>query len=91
MDMPDTSRDNTKHNKDNFLKRKLLQHCLYCFIMSATMTGCVSATVTAVNLGFSGEYLEQWLYSWGIAFPVGFLLLLSLSPVFRNLVDRIFR
>ncbi|MBX3615781.1 MAG: DUF2798 domain-containing protein [Nitrosomonas sp.] len=73
------------------MKRQLLQHCLYCLIMSATMTGCVSATVTAVNLGFSNGYLEEWLYSWSIAFPVGFVLLISLSPVFRRLVDRIFR
>jgi len=51
--------------------------------MSATMTGCVSATVTAVNLGFSNGYVKAWLFSWSIAFPVGFWLLLTLSPLFK--------
>ncbi|MBK7492423.1 MAG: DUF2798 domain-containing protein [Nitrosomonas sp.] len=71
------------------MKQKFLAHCLYCFIMSATMTGCVSATVTAVNLGFSGAFVEEWLYSWGIAFPIGFVLLLLLSPVYRRVVESI--
>jgi len=57
--------------------------------MSATMTGCVSATVTAVNLGFSRAFVEEWLYSWGIAFPIGFALLLLLSPVYRRVVESI--
>lgn len=59
--------------------------------MSATMTGCVSATVTAVNLGFSDAFIEEWLYSWSIAFPVGFVLLLFLSPLYRRAVDSIMR
>ncbi|UJP06502.1 MAG: DUF2798 domain-containing protein [Nitrosomonas sp.] len=53
------------------------------------MTGCVSATVTAVNLGFSDTFIAEWLYSWSIAFPVGFVLLLLLSPQFRRIVDKI--
>lgn len=73
------------------MKQKILTHCIYCFMMSATMTGCVSATVTAVNLGFSGAFVEKWLYSWSIAFPIGFALLLLLSPVFRRIVDAIVR
>jgi hypothetical protein len=59
--------------------------------MSATMTGCVSATVTAVNLGFSNYFIEEWLYSWSIAFPIGFVLLLVLSPVYRRMVGIIIR
>ncbi|MFZ1852031.1 MAG: DUF2798 domain-containing protein [Nitrosomonas sp.] len=57
--------------------------------MSATMTGCVSATVTLVNLGFSNAFVKEWLYSWSIAFPIGFIVLLLLSPIFRRFVDRI--
>ncbi|WP_258039277.1 DUF2798 domain-containing protein [Nitrosomonas ureae] len=55
--------------------------------MSITMTGCVSAIVTAVNLGFSGTFLEHWFYSWSIAFPVGFVLLLLVSPYFKRIVE----
>lgn len=65
------------------MKRKVLKHFIYSLIMSATMTGCVSATVTAVNLGFSEGYVKAWLFSWSIAFPVGFGLLLTLSPLFK--------
>ncbi|MBS0423237.1 MAG: DUF2798 domain-containing protein [Proteobacteria bacterium] len=68
------------------MKQKFLAHCLYSLIMSATMTCCVSATVTAVNLGISGYFVEEWLYSWGIAFPIGFALLLLLSPIYRRVV-----
>ncbi|WP_256207777.1 DUF2798 domain-containing protein [Nitrosomonas sp. Nm166] len=57
--------------------------------MSATMTGCVSATVTVVNLGFSDAFIKEWLYAWSIAFPIGFVVLLVLSPLFRRLVDSI--
>lgn len=55
--------------------------------MSATMTGCVSATVTAVNLGLSDGYIKAWLFSWSIAFPVGFGLLLVLSPFFKRATE----
>ncbi len=71
------------------MKQKILMHCIYCLMMSATMTGCVSATVTAVNLGFSDTFIQEWLYSWSIAFPIGFVVLLLLSPLFRGLVDSI--
>jgi len=53
------------------------------------MTGCVSATVTAVNLGFTNVFVDAWLYSWSIAFPIGFGLLLLLSPLFRRIVESI--
>ncbi len=73
------------------MKQKMLSHGVYCLMMSATMTGCVSATVTAVNLGFSSDFVKEWLYSWSIAFPVGFGLLLLLSPIFRRIVESIIR
>lgn len=73
------------------MKQKILSHCTYCLMMSATMTGCVSATVTAVNLGFSSAFVDEWLYSWSIAFPIGFGLLLLLSPLFRRVVEVIIR
>ncbi|WP_297323773.1 DUF2798 domain-containing protein [Nitrosomonas sp.] len=73
------------------MQQKILTHCIYCLMMSATMTGCVSATVTAVNLGFSDAFINEWLYSWSIAFPIGFALLLLLSPLFRRIVDSMIR
>ena len=69
------------------MKQKILAHCTYCLMMSATMTCCVAATVTAVNLGFSDAFVSEWLYSWSIAFPVGFGLLLLLSPLYRRIVE----
>jgi len=73
------------------MKQKILTHCIYCVMMSATMTGCVSATVTAVNLGFTNVFIKEWLYAWSIAFPVGLGVLLVLSPVFRRIVESIVR
>ena len=58
-------------------------------MMSAVMTGCVSATVTAVNIGFSSNYVEAWLRSWSVAFPVGFVLLLFISPFLRRATETI--
>ncbi len=69
------------------VKQKLIAHCIYCLIMSATMTACVSLTVTAVNLGFGSHFVEEWLFSWSIAFPVGFALLLALSPLYKRVVN----
>jgi predicted MFS family arabinose efflux permease len=59
--------------------RKHLQHSA---LMASIMTGCVSATVTAVNVGFviNESYVLQWIYAWLVAFPVGLLLLLFLAP-----------
>ncbi len=71
------------------MKQKILAHCIYCLMMSATMTGCVSATVTAVNLGFSDVFIREWLYSWSIAFPIGFGVLIVLSPLYRRVVEAI--
>lgn len=71
------------------MRQKILAHCIYCLLMSAMMTGCVSATVTAVNLGFSDVFIKEWLYSWSIAFPIGFCVLLVLSPLLRRAVDSI--
>lgn len=71
------------------MKQKILAHFIYCLLMSATMTGCVSATVTAVNLGFSDAFIKEWLYAWSIAFPIGFCVLLALSPLLRRAVDSI--
>ena len=73
------------------MKQKILAHCIYCLMMSATMTGCVSATVTAVNLGFSDAFIGEWLYSWSIAFPIGFGVLSVLSPLYRRVVEAIVR
>ena len=69
------------------MKQKILAHCIYCLMM----TGCVSATVTAVNLGFTSVFIKEWLYAWSIAFPVGLGVLLVLSPVFRRIVESIVR
>ncbi|WP_090332195.1 DUF2798 domain-containing protein [Nitrosomonas sp. Nm51] len=57
--------------------------------MSGVVTGCVSATVTAVNPGFSSNYVEEWLRSWSIAFPVGFGLLLLISPFLKRTAETI--
>lgn len=64
-------------------------HLLFCILMAGTMTGCVSATVTAVNLGLQSGYITEWLRSWAIAFPVGFFLLLLLSPFLRAVTEHI--
>ncbi len=69
------------------MRKRLNRHLLYSLLMAGTMTGCVSATVTAVNLGFDGNYIYEWLHSWGITFPVGFFLLLLLAPFFKSLTD----
>ncbi len=71
------------------MKQKILAHCIYSLMMSITMTGCVSATVTLVNIGFSDIFFREWFYAWGVAFPVGFALLLLLSPLFRRIVNSI--
>ena len=69
------------------MQKRPNRHLLYSLLMASTMTGCVSATVTAVNLGFGKHYTAEWLHSWAIAFPVGFFLLLLLSPFFKRLTD----
>ena len=73
------------------MRQKILAHCIYCLMMSATMTCCISATVTAVNLGFSDTFVREWLYSWSIAFPIGLGVLLVLSPLYRRVVEAIVR
>lgn len=69
------------------MQKRRNRHLLYSLLMAGTMTGCVSATVTVVNLGFGAHYTKEWLHSWAIAFPVGFFLLLVFSPFFNRLTD----
>ncbi|ASP40881.1 hypothetical protein CHH28_09640 [Bacterioplanes sanyensis] len=57
--------------------------------MSMIMAGTVSAIVTAVSSGMGDGYLQRWLSSYTLAWPIAFVVLLLLRPHVTRLSERL--
>lgn len=58
------------------------------FILTLLMTACVSLIATIRVAGFGGvaeHWLDSWLWSWVIAYPV----ILVIFPIVRWMVSRV--
>ncbi len=62
---------------------------LFAFLMSASLGGVMSATVTAVNTGLEAGFLGRWLQAYALAFSLAFPSVTFIAPVVRHFVDRL--
>lgn len=60
----------------------------FAAIMSFLMALLMSGIVTAVNRGLDAGYPLAWMKSFGLAWPIAFVLVLLLAPRVRGLVAR---
>jgi hypothetical protein len=57
--------------------------------MSFLMALVMSGIITAVNRGLDAGYPLAWMKSFGLAWPIAFVLVLLLAPRVRALIARI--
>ncbi|RNL52456.1 DUF2798 domain-containing protein [Pedobacter jejuensis] len=68
------------------MKKKLT----FAFIMAIFTTGIVTFAAISVNLGFSENFLEVWLKSWGLSYLVAIPAILIIAPKVQAFVDYLF-
>lgn len=62
---------------------------LFGAILSGIMVTLVSAFVIAVTQGFHAGFLDHWVKSFVMTWPVAFVAVTLIAPWVRKLVDRI--
>lgn len=62
---------------------------LFALVMSVTLGGAMSGTVTAYNTGLGAGFLARWLDAWVLAVALAFPSVALLAPRVRAFVDRI--
>ncbi|SFV87174.1 hypothetical protein MNB_SUP05-SYMBIONT-4-376 [hydrothermal vent metagenome] len=56
--------------------------------MSLFMIGIMSFFVTYLNIGWTEQTINKWLFSFGAAWLVGFPLLYIFSPIFKKAITK---
>lgn len=64
-------------------------HLAFSGLMSFLMALVMSGIITAVNRGLDAGYPLAWMKSFGLAWPIAFVLVLLLAPRVRALIARI--
>ncbi len=56
------------------------------FFMSLLMSGIMSFSITAFNIGLTDQLVSRWLDSWMLAFTIAFPTVLLIGPLVYGLV-----
>ena len=70
---------------DAQLKRRIA----FALTMGVITTGIISFIIIALNLGFTDNFAQLWLRSWGIAYAVVIPAILMIGPRVQAGVDRL--
>jgi hypothetical protein len=62
---------------------------LFAPTIGLCMSGAMSFVLTAINLGFSADFISQWLKSFGISFLVALPISAFVVPRIQKFYDRI--
>jgi hypothetical protein len=62
---------------------------LFAFFMGASMGIVMSFLITAINVGFTQDFLFRWLKAFGIGASVGIPTAVLVSPFIAKLVNRL--
>jgi Protein of unknown function (DUF2798) len=62
---------------------------LFAFFMSVLMALLMSGVLTAIHLGFTPDFIGQWLHSFVLAWPIAFPSILLIAPVVRKIVVKL--
>jgi hypothetical protein len=74
-----------ERNMHTQLKRKIA----FALSMGVVTTGIISFTLIALNLGFSGRFLQVWLRSWSVGYLIVIPVILLVGPRLQAQVDRL--
>lgn len=64
-------------------------HLVFSFIMGALMISLMTFVITAVNVGFTEDFLFRWGRAFSIAYVVGVPVIFFLAPVARKITGRL--
>ena len=64
-------------------------HLVFSFLMGAMLIFLMTFIITAVNVGFNGNFLRLWMKAFAIAYVVGVPLIFFLAPVARKVTARV--
>lgn len=62
---------------------------LFAFLMSVSLSGMLSAAITAVNTGIDAGFIGRWLPAYGLAWSFAFPAVIITAPRVRVLVERL--
>jgi predicted membrane channel-forming protein YqfA (hemolysin III family) len=60
-------------------------HLVFSLVMGAMMIFLMTFVITAVNVGFSPDFVGNWMKAFAIAYVVGVPVIFFLAPVARKL------
>ena len=70
------------------LSQKSVQ-ILHAFLMAILLPAIMIFFITAINVGFNGQFFRVWLHNYIIAATVAFPLILFLSPMIKKFIGKI--
>jgi hypothetical protein len=70
------------------MTRSLVAHLLFSAVTSALMSSLVCGIATYRMVGASGAFMHVWSGAWFFAWPIAFLVLVSIAPIVRRTVYR---
>lgn len=64
-------------------------HLVFSLIMGALMISLMTFVITAVNIGFSPDFLARWGKAFLVAYVVGVPVIFFLAPVARKITGKL--
>lgn len=60
----------------------------FALSMGVITTGIISFSLIAINLGFTENFLNVWLKSWGMAYVLVIPAILIIGPRVQKIIDQ---
>lgn len=79
----------THHAMPSLHVPKRFASALFALLMSISLSGFLSAAITAINTGIDVGFTGRWLPAYGIAWSIAFPSVMVVAPRVRRLVDRL--
>ena len=64
-------------------------HLMFSFVMGAMMISLMTFVITAVNVGFTPDFLARWAKAFVVAYVVGVPLIFFFAPLARKLTGHL--
>lgn len=64
-------------------------HLVFSLVMGLLMISLMTFIITAVNVGFTPDFLMRWAKAFGIAYVVGVPVIFFLAPMARKITGKL--
>jgi hypothetical protein len=64
-------------------------HLVFSLVMGLLMISLMTFVITAVNIGFTPDFLARWGNAFAVAYVVGVPVIFFLAPMARKLTGRL--